>query len=371
MMDAVVQFLRNAMCCIKDLHLFPDSKLQDPKHTAQYYQFPPPLDKTTPLELMISTTQLYACISTMLSGYRLIMESGYGKLRRVNNLIALHSKETKHTLADKVVMESLLQEKSAARRSIFIGINVFCIGVSFFWLFANSLHVTETNWIGGVQGLIHALTVMEVGLVPLLFFMMEDGFGQLGKALRLQSLIQTLTSGKGVSEETLNAETYEWLVMDGWSPFWKDEYGAFEPLPKNEAENLDEETKKLNTTLTALTTKSKQHELATTLNKTASRLEPEIWMLRMEGYREFLYLVINWIAFYGYMLSILVYYYDEEEYQPTHVWSLKMGQKNEDADWYGNFAGDLMWTIEPIIILASPMLLAWMNTSPSTKIKKD
>lgn len=373
-MDAVVQFLRNAMCCCKDLHLFAETKLQDPKHTANYYNFPPPLDQTTPLELLISTTQFYAFVSTTLSGYRLIMESGYGKLRRVNRLIQIHSSQSNHSLADKLVMESLLQSRAAAKRSIFIGVNVMSIGISFFWLFANSLHVTDTDWIGGVQGLIHALTVMEIGLVPLLYFMLLDGYGQLSKATRMQALVDTLQSGNTVSASAMTVETYEWIVADGWSPFWTEEYGALEPLPDDlvETKQLNDEINKLNTTLGAITNKSKQQELSNTLQKTASRLDTQIHMLKMEAYREFVYFVLNWIAFYGYMLSIVVYYFDEEEYQPSHVWHLKFGQKNEDADWYGNFAGDVMWTIEPIIILFSPMVLRWMvPTSTTSKVKKD
>jgi hypothetical protein len=35
------------------------------------------------------------------------------------------------------------------------------------------------------------------------------------------------------------------------------------------------------------------------------------------------------------------------------------------ADWRGNFAGDFMWTVEPIIILASPFLISWVK--PKTK----
>ena len=374
-MDAVVQFLRNAMCCCKDLHLFAGTKLHDPKHTAKYYNFPEPLNQTTPLELLICTTQLYACISTTLSGYRLIMESGYGKLRRVNRLVEIHSRDSRDTLADKIATESLLKERAAARRSIFIGANVISIGISFFWLFANSLHVTDTDWIGGVPGLIHALTVMEIGLIPLLYFMLEDGFGQLANASRLQKLVKMLQSG-GVSEDALNVETYQWIVTGGWSPFWIQEYGAFEPLPDEVADTkeMNDQIAKLSTTLGAITTtrvkKEDQSVVSTALQTTATRLEADISMVRMEGYREFLYFILNWIAFYGYMLGIIVYYYEQEEFQPWHIRRMKFGLKNEDADWNGNFAGDLMWTIEPIIILTSPMLLGWLKPKPS-KVKMD
>jgi hypothetical protein len=72
---------------------------------------------------------------------------------------------------------------------------------------------------------------------------------------------------------------------------------------------------------------------------------------RMEGYREYLYFVLNFIAFYGYMLGVLTYYFDNEKDQHYIVQQLKLGYTNMEADWGGNFAGDLMWTIEPIVIL--------------------
>lgn len=380
-MDAVVQFLRNAMCCCKDLHLFGGTFFHESKHTALLYDFPEPMNKTTPLELLICVTQLYAFVSTTLSGYGLIIKSGYGKLRRVNQLIKLHTKST--TLLDRIVNERLVEEQQAAVRSIFIGINVLCIGVSFFWLFANSLHVTETDWIGGVPGLIHALTVMEVCLLPLLYFMMEDGFGQLAKSKRMKNLVIVLMRGGVVPYEALNAEVYSWIVADGypngWNPFWANDFDALlDPLPDEISENkkLNDEIAKVNTTLEAITGKTKgankeqESALSLALEKTAAHLEEEIPVLRMEGYREFFYFVLNFIAFYGYLLGIVVFYYDNEDFQPTYVRELKLGMTNADADWHGNFAGDLMWTIEPIVILGSPILMGWMKRK-ITKVKTD
>jgi hypothetical protein len=57
MLDSIVQLIRNFLCCIKDWHLFSDTWLYDPKVTQQYYDFPEPLNKTTPLEAMISIVQ--------------------------------------------------------------------------------------------------------------------------------------------------------------------------------------------------------------------------------------------------------------------------------------------------------------------------
>jgi hypothetical protein len=57
MLDSIVQLIRNFLCCIKDWQLFSDTWLYDPKVTQQYYDFPEPLNKTTPLEAMISVVQ--------------------------------------------------------------------------------------------------------------------------------------------------------------------------------------------------------------------------------------------------------------------------------------------------------------------------
>lgn len=379
MMDAVVQFLRNTLCCCKDLHLFGNTFLHDPQHTALFYDFPEPMNKTTPLELLICVTQLYAFFSTTRSGYRLIMESGYGKLRRINRLIEMCPNST--SLSNKIVNESLTNERQAAHRSIFIGVNVLFIGFSFFWLFANSLHVTETDWIGGLPALIHALTVMEISLVPLLYFMIEDGFGQLAKSKRMEKLVLVLRRGGAVAEEALNSEAYSWIVADGypngWTPFWLNDHGAFEPLPDEttETKNLTKEISMLNTTLDAITgkakgTKMEQDAVTLALQKTAVRLEEEVPVLRMEGYREFFYFILNLIAFYGYLLGVVVYYYDKEDFQPSAVRGLKLGMTNADADWHGNFAGDLMWTIEPIVVLSSPTIMDWMKPM-TAKIKTD
>eukprot|EP00978_Attheya_sp_CCMP212_P005259 scaffold11660_cov49-Attheya_sp.AAC.10 len=164
-MDAVVGFLRNVLCCIKDLNIFPDSVIYDATRTNLYYNLPEPLNETTPLEVFISIFQFYALVSCSLSGLQLMTSMGIWKLKRINALIEARAAKQKSSLSDQIVDASLEKERAAAARTAFVGINVFCIGVSFFWLFANSWSVTSTDWIGGLAALIHALTVMEVALI--------------------------------------------------------------------------------------------------------------------------------------------------------------------------------------------------------------
>ena len=60
-MDAIVQFIRNALCCIKDLQLFEEYGIHDAKLSLQLIggDIPEPFHKTTPIEYLI-------CISNVL-----------------------------------------------------------------------------------------------------------------------------------------------------------------------------------------------------------------------------------------------------------------------------------------------------------------
>ena len=64
---------------------------------------------------------------------------------------------------------------------------------------------------------------------------------------------------------------------------------------------------------------------------------------------ELVYFTLNLIAFYGYSLSILAYYYASSNDTWHRV--LKFGMSHSDSDWWGNLAGDMAWTIEPALIL--------------------
>ena len=97
----------------------------------------------------------------------------------------------------------------------------------------------------------------------------------------------------------------------------------------------------------------------TSLNRALAALEAHLPDLYVKAYREFVYFLLNFVAFYGYLMGILAFYYPDDDKQPSYVRSLKFGYGNRLADWTGNFAGDLMWTIEPLVILGSPMVMSF------------
>lgn len=370
-MDAVVQFIRNGLCCIKDLGLLSDSFLYDPSYTAQYYEFPAPLNKTTPLEVLIAITQFYAFWYTAKNGWNLLVTS-YGKIKRIERL--MESRPPVKTDADRLINASLVKEGMYAIRSMLIGVLLFFIGLAFFWLFANSFHVTETEWIGGVAGLIHALTVAEIALVPLLYYMYKDGFEQLEKATRLDLLAETLRANALKSGADLGLNTIEQIAR--WAPFWETGVSPYAPAPPNEAKLMTQETDFINDTIQKLTEKPKADDKNAKakkqeyLKEQADLLTRTARVTRIEGYREFVNLIINSIAFYGYLMAIFGFHYPDEMKQPMWLRTAMGNYSNADADWYGNFAGDFMWTIEPVIILTSPMFLNRVRSTTTVSVGK-
>jgi len=370
-MDAVVQFLRNALCTAKNFNLLGESFLYDPKVTARYYTLPPPLDQTTPLEILISITQFYALVSVSLAGYNMIAQGGINKLQLINRVVNLRGKaasakeeedkkkkdEDKKTdidkyeaMANQLVTKSLLDESDAATRSFFVGTNVLFIGLAFIWLVANSFHVTETDWIGGLLGLIHALTVAEIGLLVCLYYMVKDAGSSIRKSFKMKEFAAKIASSKKLLDsKTITVEQFSWLV-DGWSPFWAE--GVSGSIVA-EGKMLLKEEESVASKLSAF---SKKIDV-----NISDRILAQSKISLFEGYLEYVYLILNAFAFYGYLCCIIVFYYEDVKAQPDYIRTMLLWMPNADADWLGNAVGDFMWTVEPIFILGSPTIMKSMT----------
>jgi len=392
MMDSIVQLIRNAMCCAKDWEIFSDTMLYDASHTNSmlkaYLQveLPEYVNKTTPLEAIISITQLYACLSCAHGGMKLSWTS-VGKLRRIVRLLEgklstpiIKTKTTTTTqnfvVANRIVNESLIKEAKSAMRNAFVGLLVAPIGFAFFWLFANSWHVTEAGYIGGLTALIDALTVMEVCMIPLLYYMVVDGFKQFTTLQQTKECIDVVTTSssknakKTFNPDYMNVTRYEFMEP-GWVPFYG-EGTTGSDSSEEETKKVAAETKQVEQTLDlwfapSSNDKDDDNEKDAKIRKEAignaiDVMNKSLWGLSANGYREFLYLVLNFIAFYGYLMAIVGFYYPDDDFQPTWIQAMKFGYDNDFADWSGNFAGDLMWTIEPIVILTSPFYFSYMQS---------
>jgi hypothetical protein len=350
MTDAIVQFFREGFCCVKDLELFQSSFLSDPTYTATFYDFPKPLNKTTPLEVIISLLQLHAVLYGTHQGWTMVVAS-YEKIGRIIRLMDVRSPVKSE--ADRLVNASLIKEMMFAIRSLFVGINLFLIGLCFFWLFGNSWHVTETDWIGGDQALIHALTLMEICLLPLLYYMWKDAGERFTKTDLIKVLAAKMQNGT-FTQEDIGLRSFE--ILSGWVPFWNAGVGLLEEFDPCEEEKLmAQEVAKVEEMLKALVGKKGDGEREVKVVALMAGLS----LARLEGYRDYVYFVLNGIAFYGYLVGIVVYYWSDEMEQPAWVHQgLLLGMNNTRADWTGNFVGDLMWTMEGAVILGSPSLFS-------------
>ena len=365
-MDAVVQLIRNGLCCIKDLDWFHETfpELYDPLVVRQYvYDLPEPHNETTPLEALIGASQFYAFYSNTLGGWTLTHTS-YGKLVRVQRLLdqfaANHPKTEQLTDAQRLVRASLIKEANMALRSLFVGILVMSIGISFLWLVGNSFHATQSGIIGGLPALIHALTVMEVALVPLLYYMIVDAQEQFAQAQKMDKAAKALQEGVGINN---NMELCVYEGLTGWIPFWDQGVSAFDmtPVPDSavEEKQVAQEVQALQERLREFSSSSDKSK--NTLPDQAATLIATSRVKKWEGYREYLYFILNFIAFYGYAVGVVVYYYADVNEQPPAIVAFLGYMENDLADWWGNFAGDFMWTIEPIFILYTPILFQRMK----------
>jgi hypothetical protein len=388
MSDAIVQLLRNGLCCIKNLGLFETTFLYDSSIPSKYYDLPEPLNQTTPLEVLISVLQLYALISCTRGGIKMMIHS-LGKLRRLERLhkfeidelqrdIEKYKKKTETKDKDAKCVEdatfayasasiyarSVSLETNKAIRSLLTGFLIFYIGCGFFWLVANSWHITSTDWIGGMHGLIYALAVQEVCLLPLLFYMIVDGRRNLKTAEQLESYVSRTRNLKKIP--VTDAGLDEFMVLVEWTPFWAaTDVGLFDFVDAVADEKLvASERKQIEAHLRELDSKSAEQVL-----EVANDMAAAARVIRMEGHVEFLYFVLNLSAFYGYLMGIICFYWQEEASHPTWVRSLLFNMTVDDADWRGNMAGDTAWAIEPMVILASPFFFEKLRPKKSGKKK--
>lgn len=367
MLDAIVQLIRNFLCCLKDLNVLPESFLHVPivsflKSSFNYdVKIPAPLHLTTVLEFFICFTQFYAHYSSTKGGFKMI-QSGYNKFQYLQYLTKVRKSQkqtssNKSSKAEEIMDKKLASDKDSAFKSIIIGVCVLPIGIAFFWLFANSLHVTSTDWVGGLPALMFALAVMEVALVPLLYYMIIDGSDKISNSQAMKTLAL-----KSLEETDIDLKIFGFLIID-YNPFWSEEKESSKDS-KFLQQQFNKEIKNIQTRLTAFfTSKDKQIE---SISSDLSRQSSES---KMEGYREYVYFILNALAFYGYFLGIVVYLW-EEQHEPTYINQIKLGMTHQDADWRGNFLGDFMWTIEPLIILFSPFLMKRFLPS-NDKMKKE
>lgn len=352
-MDAYVSLARNFLCCIKDLGWFSNTWLYDANMASYYHGLPHPLNQTTPLEILISLLQFYVVFNGVPSSWKMFWSSA-GKVNRIYRLLddSNDLPTSQNPVAATILQRSLFKESVMGVRSMYVGFNVLGISAAFTWLTANSWHVTEAGWIGGLPALIHALTVMNICLTPLLYFMVKDAYEKFRRARVIKEALRSSVSSHAWNLPALEAAT-------GWLPFWD---GGIDVLA---SVDLSEERKLWEKEITTV----EQH-LKKPVADFEEVLTEKVGAYRIEGYREILYFLLNLIAWYGYSICVLMYYFPGIK-RPDWL-KFITGYATSDAaylDWSGNFAGDLMWTFEPLVILCSPFYISSVLASTRKALK--
>jgi hypothetical protein len=394
MLNAIVQFIRNFLCCIKDtsyghneshilFSLYNSTLTNQWIMTLFNIQLMEPLNLTTPLEVFISIAQFYVVctgVPDAISGY--IQSSK--QMNRIYRLIQSRESTVVKSHAERLIHASLIQEAKMAIRSMIVAFSCFFISAAFIWLSANSWHITQTDWIGGLPALIQALLVMNICLMPLLYYMFTDSRDYFAKAKRIRLFCSKLQACS-VTDADVGLTALQALTESGWTPFWSNRYSGTHSKYKS----LDEDVQLLAAEIVAVQimidnmtgTSAIQKKVddadavqvlrAQIQQNVAAEMQPMIAVHRRCAYREIVYLILNTVAWYGYGMCIVVYYFPKVLQQPDWLRLILFHLENEDSDWYGNFAGDLMWTIEPVIILLSPMLMRPRRTKQAAKAKTE
>ena len=371
-----VQLLRNAFCVMKSL-LPPSGFLQLPLFTDSSFY---PLTITTPLELLIAPTQFAAVFFNLASGFKNIREGIRNANRTTVWLNAINrifiSEPFKSSSSEfLIIKQGLESDRSLSRNRTFIGFLELIFGVAFIFLTLNTLHIVGPTH---PKPLIDALISMEIGLAYILVIMWNSFTKKVRDFSKLRRLISTVKSLKARTAGALLLGAMDsgfaedglfdaFMFLDAsYSPLWRTKNSSdvmsLAVEIQTEFRNVTAVFTKLKNVRAPSVETSEDCSLLTSLKK-------QEFETLLQAPQDLIYFALNFIAGYGYLLGILAFYIPEvknnglgmvkfftasiDSTGESYSWCklLMFGLTHVEADWWGNFAGDVAWTIEPLLIL--------------------
>jgi hypothetical protein len=362
-----------------------------------------PLTITTTIELLIAPTQFAAVIFNCMSGYGNV-NNGKEDLVRVEKwLAAINSvfllKPFKSSSAEFLVLKAgLATDKAALKRRIFIGYLEIIFGIAFLFLVLNSLHIVGPSH---PKPVIDALIWMEVGLVYILVVMWQSFTKKVKDIQRLSKYSAFVKSMKVKTAEELllraidsgfdRAEIFEGFVAlhPSYAPAWRrhsssdGSTGTKDAVSKALSEEIQTEFRTVTAVFSKFTSIEKSASGSDGEHQSLSlTLEKQSFEARLQAPLELIFFVLNFTAWYGYLLGILAFYVPEaardaslgiidyamnsiQESGAPHSWCkvFMFGLSHGDADWWGNLAGDMAWTIEPLLMLIQKPIIGYLVKS--------
>ena len=347
-----VQLVRNALCVLKSLL---------PRTHA--LMLPIPLaDKgtiaATPslLELCVAVTQFAAVVFNARSALTSLF-SGTVQLRDAPSrqeeldrlLIASPSS------VNIVLMQRVHLEQRSYLLSVVTGLCDLPIAFSFVFLTLSSLKLTGSTH---PKPVIDGILISEISIAVYVCIMLVSWLSKVAESRRLQRLSDTLTEIEEMAVDKVEMLTmiYDAGYSHNISQALEHMDSEYALIAKHELP-LEPQGQAVSDALERLM-RPEEHR-----RELPEKLEYLSAQMMNQGMLEAVLFVLNLIAWYGYLVAALTFYIPESS-QPSWFTAAKLSFSHRDADFWGNFLGDLAWTIEPMLLLfVAPLLKAPIKTS--------
>ncbi|RYH20467.1 hypothetical protein EON65_23355 [archaeon] len=421
MASTVTQFVRNFACVLKSLLPYSHGvhKIAFPKATAPFNKVSNIELFISVTQFAAVCFNIMASYADTIQGFRDYRRSG--KFLVGLDRLTLSGGSTVGSAEYTFLRHSLQNDKTNAITKFWIGICEFFIGCVFMFLVANSLHLHGPTH---PKPVMDALILQELALAYILTVMWKSFMTKMISSLKTRSLakkLQTLKPKQVTPSKIIELAAdsgYLHNIMDiiaiidpsfrcaypssfSMAAALKDDLTRLHDLMAITAKSEQQEpliTPELTSTSQDLTTspryglRSRQRKAddkndssVSTMENLASDSQANQHAFTQEHLNELVYKLnvmsqmhiyemvvsfvlfsLNLIAGYGYMMGILSFNFPAASLSSSNPGNyiakmLMFDMSNASADWWGNFCGDLAWTIEPVVVLINPYVTAFVR----------
>jgi hypothetical protein len=311
------------------------------------------------VEYIIAPAQAAGVAYNVYNGYNDVV-AGFNNYNQLTNQLAtIDNTPVVDKSASLLLRQSVVVDQNNARTKLFVGLCKFTIGAGFVFLVLNTLHLNPPSH---PLPLFRALIFIELSLISILCVMLKGIIGSFLKAknlFKVSSIFETsldrlntqqrigVASGAGFG---LNSFDTLQVVDSSFTPGHR--------LKKFSPESVQQDVAALSTLLSGGDERVSVNDLGRDLFKKAS-------LLLHETVLESAYFLLNAVAFYGYLIAVLDFFFPRSKLDLSTAFgavisALMLKLSADTAMDVGFFTGDLAWTVEPALALASPFILNYL-----------
>lgn len=276
--------------------------------------------------------------------------------------------------AEVIVHTSIAQNLVASYLRVLQGLIQLAFAVCFGLLGTNTLK--GAGFFDGEAGqaklekyVIDGLLAMDIGLLYFLWVMWNKYVGHVADSTRCNKLAELLDSKDDrdfVSESLCDVALeagyefsslpllYTQVTSDNRTPTWLQPVAT--PTPTLLRQCFEEVEDNLDAFAERRASSQSSKDKSGSVSASKLARSNAAYKLRLQAFEgssaaplDLVYFVLNFVAGYGYLLGILAYYFQGQNAQWHAV--LKFGLGHESSSWWGNLAGDVAWTVEPLLII--------------------